>query len=127
MACTRCVVLATCVLGFGLIIQASDEKVPPKPSKEPDRVERIVVINSRVLVLIDTSGSMGLADSERGPNGATCTRIQQVTDALESTDFLARLRKKHDVAVYRFDDALRRVVTLSKLPADRGRDRRRAG
>jgi len=118
MACTRCVVLATCVLGFGLIIQASDEKVPPKPSKEPDRVERIVVINSRVLVLIDTSGSMGLADSERGPNGATCTRIQQVTDALESTDFLARLRKKHDVAVYRFDDALRRVVTLSKLPTE---------
>jgi len=108
--------LMACVLAGGLFAQAADDD-PRKSPEEPDRSERFVVENSRVLLLIDTSRSMGLVDGERSPSGVARSRIQQVVDALDGSDFLTRLRRTHEIAVYRFDDTLRQVVVLPKLPA----------
>ena len=76
------------------------------------RSEREEVRNSRALLLVDTSLSMGLSDTENDRNptnsrGLTApgdkatpdapSRAQQVAAALKESDFLARLRKTHDV------------------------------
>lgn len=76
------------------------------------RTEREEVRNSRVLVLVDTSLSMGLTDGESD----STSRAQQVATALTETDFLTQLRKVHDVAVFQFSDDLKvdRVVSLGK-------------
>ncbi len=96
------------------------------------RTEREEVRNSRALVLVDTSLSMETADTgasfARGVN-ATATptmasgnvsRSQQLAKALKETDFLARLRKTHDVVVFPFSEDLQRdhVTTLAKETAD---------
>jgi len=85
------------------------------------RSEREVVQNSRVLLLVDTSLSMGLTDAESASSVGTVSRARQVVAALSETDFLARLRKVHDVSVFQFSDDLKRdrVVTLGKAtPAE---------
>ncbi len=84
------------------------------------RTEREVVENSRVLVLVDTSSSMGLGDGA-GPNAAgSMSRSQAVASSLDQTGFLTRLRKDHDVAVVTFDEDLKRVAALSKqTPEDK--------
>ena len=79
------------------------------------RSEREVVRNSRVLLLVDTSSSMGLTDVDSSSGPAGSSRVGQVAAALDETDFLARLRKTHDVVVLRFDEDLRRLVSLEKL------------
>jgi len=89
------------------------------------RSEREVVRNSRVLLLVDTSLSMGLSDGESPTSAAPVSRAQQVVAALADTDFLARLRKVHDVAVFPFSEDLYRdrMVSLGKqiLPSPVGR------
>ena len=79
---------------------------------------------------------MGTADGDgidRPP--AAASRSQQLAKALKETDFLAQLRKTHDVAVFPFSEDLKRdhVVTLAKQTprnsrtadaADAGRFRR---
>ena len=64
------------------------------------RSERQVVKNSRAVILIDTSLSMGIqdADSEGGRR-----RIDMVIDEIAQGDLIAQLRLQHDVVVYRFD------------------------
>jgi hypothetical protein len=83
------------------------------------RSEREVVQPSRVLLLVDTSMSMNRVDGERGAGGSGASRIQQVAAALDEGDFLARLRKTHEVGVFCFDNALDRgrAVVLKKLPS----------
>jgi len=86
------------------------------------RSQHEVARNSRVMLLVDTSLSMGLTD-EASPlpaSGArgegSKSRIQRVAAALDDTDFLKRLRKTHDVAVWRFNENLDRArVALDKL------------
>jgi len=78
------------------------------------RSEREKVDNSRALLLIDTSMSMGQTDSESPSVGTAPTRDQQVAALLAETNFLARLRKTHDVAVFQFGEDLGRVISLGK-------------
>jgi hypothetical protein len=63
--------------------------------------ERKVIKNSRVLALIDTSQSMGLTD--RAADSKGMSRIEQVRQAVESSNLIPDLRSKHDLVVYRFD------------------------
>ena len=87
------------------------------------RSQREEHVDSRVLMLVDTSGSMGL-DTAGGKKGAS--RLQQVAAALDNTNFLARLRKKHNVTVVTFNSVLendRRVV----LPLEAGSEEQGAG
>lgn len=80
------------------------------------RSEREVVKNSRALLLVDTSLSMGLTDGESTSSAAPVSRSRQITSALAETDFLARLRKVHDVVVIPFSEGLKqdRAITLGK-------------
>ena len=67
------------------------------------RTERQLVKNSRVVLLVDTSQSMGLRDAEASGAAEGPPRIQRVVDELSRRQLLADLRAKHDVVVYRFD------------------------
>ena len=82
------------------------------------RSEREIVRNSRALLLVDTSLSMGLTDGESSSSAGPVSRAQQVAAALAETDLLARLREVHDVAVFQFGEDLKvdRVISLDKLP-----------
>ncbi len=98
------------------------------------RTERVEVRNSRAVVLVDASLSMGQADSAtndtqeqekqensrgptaRGASGVSPTRSQQIAAALAETDFLPELRKTHDVVVVPFAEDIKRdrMATLNK-------------
>ena len=67
------------------------------------RTERKVVHNSRVLVMVDTSLSMGLHDLTATAVPATPNRIDQVVSVLDEGKLIDELKKKHDVTLYRFD------------------------
>ncbi|MBI2825666.1 MAG: VWA domain-containing protein [Planctomycetia bacterium] len=87
------------------------------------RNEKENVTNSRVLLLADTSLSMGLHDNDSSPVPAEPSRAQQVLAALSETRLFDDLRATHDVVLARFDQDLGRVTTLKKLePADGGAD-----
>jgi hypothetical protein len=81
----------------------------PRWRNEVDEVH-----NSRVLLLVDTSLSMGLVDADASPVPAEPNRAQQVVAALTRTDFLDRLRKRHDVVVMRFDEQTSPVARFHK-------------
>jgi hypothetical protein len=83
------------------------------------RIERKLVKNSRVVVLVDTSQSMGLTDADSTSVPAAPRRIDLVTAALSEGPLLARLGEKHDVVVYRFDQTATpsEVASLPKLTA----------
>ena len=80
------------------------------------RTERSVTHNSRVLVLVDTSLSMGLHDADSTAVPAKPNRLEQVTAVLDEGQLLSQLREKHDVVLVRFDSETNRVITLAKLP-----------
>ena len=85
------------------------------------RSEREEVRNSRVLLLADTSLSMGTVDGQgRRRPAQSLSRSQQLVKALKETDFLAQLRKTHDVVVVPFSEDLQReqMKTLAKQPLD---------
>lgn len=82
------------------------------------RTEREVQRNSRVLVLVDTSSSMGLADVDTSTPPGGANRVEQVAAVLDTGEFLPSLRKTHDVVLLRFDEDLGRIVSLDKLPAE---------
>ena len=86
------------------------------------RTEREMVRNSRALLLVDTSLSMGLTDGQASSSAGPVSRAQQVATALADTDLLNRLRKVHDVAVFQFGEDLKvdRVISLDKRPAHDG-------
>jgi hypothetical protein len=79
------------------------------------RCERQIIHPSRVALLVDTSMSMNRVDAENQAN-KNVSRLQQVASGLDGSDFLFRLRKTHDVAVYQFNNSLERdrLVLLNK-------------
>jgi hypothetical protein len=79
------------------------------------RTERKVVHNSRVLMLVDTSLSMGLHDSTATAVPAAPNRLEQVVAVLGDGQLIGKLQEKHDVALSRFDADLHRVASLNKL------------
>lgn len=82
------------------------------------RTEREEVQNSRAVLLVDTSLSMGLTDAD-GPVGpSAASRAQQVAQSFAQTDFLEELRRVHDVVVMRFDREAARVASLAKRRAE---------
>ncbi|HVX10086.1 MAG TPA: hypothetical protein VHC22_02685 [Pirellulales bacterium] len=81
----------------------------PQWRNEVDQVE-----NSRVLLMPDTSLSMGLHDQDASAVPAEPSRAQQLAGACQEGDWLKRLRQKHDVVVVRFDRDSQRLVTLPK-------------
>ncbi|HLA85846.1 MAG TPA: hypothetical protein VJL29_13735 [Thermoguttaceae bacterium] len=66
------------------------------------RTEREHRVNSRVLVLVDNSLSMGLSDDTTG----TGNRADQVATALARIKLVEQLLAKHDVGVFRFGEKL---------------------
>ncbi len=81
------------------------------------RSEQKVVHNSRVLVLVDTSLSMGLHDATGSAVPASPNRLQQVVEVLDDGKWLDSLRARHDVQLARFDADMNRIASLGKLPA----------
>lgn len=95
------------------------------------RTETKVVHNSRVVLLVDTSLSMGCVDADdasagspaptnsgvSSPNDATGSgrRIDQISGAFDQGTFLDALRHTHDVEVVKFDADMRRLATLPKI------------
>ena len=67
------------------------------------RAERQLVKNSRAIVLVDTSQSMGLRDSDASGVPAGPSRIDHVVQELSGGTLIESLRQKHDVVVQRFD------------------------
>jgi hypothetical protein len=84
------------------------------------RTERDVVRNSRVMLLVDTSLSMGRNDAESPSVQSGQSRGQQVAAALAEGDLVRRLRETHDVVVMRFDQETGRVAALGKQDAAAG-------
>ncbi len=78
------------------------------------RTETEETRNSRVMLLVDTSLSMGLTDVESSVAPGTANRAQQIARFLEQTPLLERLNQKHDVVVLRFADRLQRIASLEK-------------
>lgn len=81
------------------------------------RTEREETRHSRVLLVADTSLSMRQTDGN-GDASQKMSRSAQVARALQNTDFLPALRRTHDVVLFGFDQELRRLATLEKLPAE---------
>ncbi|MDZ4820891.1 MAG: hypothetical protein SGJ20_18145 [Planctomycetota bacterium] len=79
------------------------------------RTDVLSVQNSQVAVMIDVSTSMGQPPGETVLSGSASSRMDQVTDALTKTDLIRRLRQKHDITFYRFDEQLVRVATFARL------------
>ncbi len=83
------------------------------------RADRQVVKNSRALVVVDTSQSMGLADAQDNV-ASPPSRLSQVVQELETGRLLPELRARHDVVVYRFDQSTKptEIATFGKLVTD---------
>lgn len=79
------------------------------------RTERETTRNSRAVLLVDTSSSMGISDENSSTTHGE-SRSQCIAKALAQSDFLQSLRKAHDVVVLKFDEELGRIVSLDKLP-----------
>jgi len=75
------------------------------------RTEQERTVNSRALVLVDNSLSMGFADGSTD----TVTRARQVVESFEKSKIVQRLRAKHDVSVFRFGEKLEPLLTLDRL------------
>ncbi len=97
------------------------------------QVEREVVTDSRVALVIDTSSSMGSRD-EQFPDGSlhvstptdsatpksdrnanSVTRLERLTDWLGRSSLVETLRRKHDVAIYTFDQKIQLIGVRSKI------------
>ncbi|HTN77879.1 MAG TPA: hypothetical protein VL096_21625, partial [Pirellulaceae bacterium] len=83
------------------------------------RADRQVVKNSRALVVVDTSQSMGLSDLTENASVAP-SRLEQVIAEFSRGKLLSDLRSKHDVVVYRFDQTAKptEIATFGKLPSE---------
>jgi hypothetical protein len=74
--------------------------------------ERTLTRPSRVLMLADTSLSMGLRDSDP-LNTSGASRIEEVIEELGEGQLVERLRANHDVVIYRFDQTNRPIELAS--------------
>lgn len=77
------------------------------------RAERKLVKNSRAILLIDTSQSMGLRDSDSSNVPAAMSRVEHVAAELASGQLVEKLRERHDVIAYRFDQGENPVEVAS--------------
>jgi len=68
------------------------------------RSEHQLVKNSRVLLLLDNSLSMGLRDTQTLGTGGAASRSEELAQSLSEGPMLAELRATHDVIAYRFSD-----------------------
>ena len=82
------------------------------------RAERKLVKNSRAILLIDTSQSMGLRDSDSSNVPAAMSRAEHVAAELSTGNFVEKLREQHDVIAYRFDqgDNPAEIATYPRKP-----------
>ncbi len=82
--------------------------------------EQTLTKNSRTLVLIDTSQSMGLRDGQSPENPTNASRLNLVADELAQGTLIKDLRENHDVVVYRFDEESKptEISTFPKLPSE---------
>lgn len=80
------------------------------------RTERRVVKDSRLMLLVDTSQSMGLPNQPR-QGAAGPSRIDEVVRELSQGELLNQFRKLHEVVVYHFDQQARptEIATFPKL------------
>ena len=80
------------------------------------RSEQQLIKNSRLLLLVDTSQSMGLVDSDSETAEGDINRIDQLVAELDAGTWLDALRAKHDVVIYRFDQSDRpiEIAALAK-------------
>ena len=81
------------------------------------RSQREVVENSRAVILVDTSLSMGIQDDATQSGGR---RIDQVVSQISEGDLIPAFRQDHDVIVYRFgeSEAPSEVASLKKIPSE---------
>lgn len=80
-----------------------------------ERRSRTVSQVSRVVMLCDTSASMGIQDQdENTPNAAAPSRAELVQAVLEKSPLVEKLRDTHDVHVYTFDSKLVQQQVLEK-------------
>ena len=86
------------------------------------RSEQKVVKNSRTVLLVDTSLSMGIQDGAGGASSGDRRRIDEAIAELAKGRFIQQLRQDHDLVVYRFDqtDVPVQVASFAKELA-RGR------
>ncbi len=80
------------------------------------RTHREVTQNSRALLLVDTSLSMELPAETVVSGPPAPSRASRVAEALGDSDLLSRLRRKHDVIVWRFDES---TAPLGRWARDR--------
>ncbi len=85
------------------------------------RAERKIVKNSRAVLLVDTSQSMGLRDSDSSNVPAAQSRLEQVETQLARGELIEKLREKHDVVVSRFDEG-ENPVEIASYPKKITRD-----
>jgi hypothetical protein len=88
------------------------------------RAERRLVKNSRAVVLVDTSQSMALRDFSPAGTPEARTRSDQVVAELAEGNLIHSLRQKHDVVVYRFDEAEvpTEIAAFAKTPLGASQD-----
>jgi len=75
------------------------------------RTEHERRINSRAVVLVDNSLSMGLVDDTTGGT----TRAEQVAASIERSRLVERLRKTHDVVVLRFGEQVEPLLECDRV------------
>ena len=113
---------ATLLIGLRLLAFVAIMAVYLQPQW---RTTRDVVKNSRVLVLADTSQSMGRRDivDEGQPTGPQ-TRTAHVVSQLSAGQLIPELQKTHDVVVYRFDqdDQPVAVASVAKIVEEEQRE-----
>jgi hypothetical protein len=91
------------------------------------RTERKVVHNSRVLVMVDTSLSMGLHDLTASAVPATPNRLDQVVSVLDDGKLIETLNERHDVTLLRFDSDVAQISAFPKpLPQREGEKKQAA-
>lgn len=83
------------------------------------RAERSLVKNSRAILLIDTSQSMALRDSDASNVPAGPSRMDLIVQELAKGELVSSLRQKHDVIAYRFDQGENpiEVASFPRIPS----------
>src|SRR4051794_7389160 len=77
------------------------------------RIDRKVVHNSQVPVLVDTSQSMGLPDGDLS-TGTNSPRLEAVSNVLGTSPILEDLRRNHDVHIARFERDVEPLISFPK-------------
>lgn len=89
------------------------------------RTQKQLIKESRVVVLVDTSQSMGFKDAEELATGGP-SRIEQVVAEFEKGQLLEQLRSRHRVLIYKFDQNAR-PAEVASLPRLAGSSDKEAG